>query len=204
MEFIKENHYLFLSSKRKCIKLFSLKNWEPPNIVDYLISLHQVLEIGLNSFFRELILLQPLNGLDKTTIVENLDKVSFIDKTRLFFSLPLFDFEGKTKEAISYQSAIGKLKNFTEIRNKLLHGHMVGQITYEDGRTSTTKTSKLISEITLNNQMESFRYIMEAVGFYFDHLKTTLTKNGKEDIKQFYLDTSFLDKIALELPGMTY
>ena len=202
MEFIKENHYLFLSSKENCVRLQSLNKWNTQNIIDFLVSLHLVLEIGLNSFFRQIILMQLQKTIDKIKIAENLDCISYIDKTILFFYLPHFDFQEKIEKADYYHSAIGKLKNFSEIRNKLLHGHMVGQITYADGRTSESKTFELISEEILKDQKESFKFIMEAVSFYFDHLESSFTHKGKEDVKKFYLDAGFLDDLTLELPGM--
>lgn len=95
----------------------------------------------------------------------------------LFFYLPHFDFRGKINKADEYHGAIGKLRNFSEIRNKLLHGHMNGQMFYvTEGRTTQTRAFEFSSEDTMKTQIESFLFILEAVRFYFDHLESSFSE----------------------------
>lgn len=61
-------------------------------------------------------------------VAENFDKISFIDKTILFFYIPAFEFNSNIREASHFHSAIKKMKDFNNIRNMLLHGHMNGKI----------------------------------------------------------------------------
>lgn len=63
------------------------------DIMDFLISLHLVLEIGLNAFYRQVIFSELQKTIEQTKVADNLDKINFIDKTILFFYLPHFDFK---------------------------------------------------------------------------------------------------------------
>jgi hypothetical protein len=187
-----ENHHIFLSNKEKCREILNKNQRTREDIIDFLISLHLVLETGLNAFYRQIILTQLQKGIEQTKIADNLDTINFIDKTALFFYLPHFNFQGRIDEADRSHAAIGKLRQFSEIRNKLLHGHMDGQITYSEERSVQTRVHELISDETMSRQIEFFKFINEAVSFYFDHLKSSFTPQGKEDIKSFYLSNQFL------------
>jgi hypothetical protein len=191
--FTLEHHYILISNRDKCEKLLKKKKRTRTDIIDFLVSLHLVLEVGLNAFYRNIILIQLQKGIEQTVVANNLDNIDFINKTALFFYLPSFDFGGRISDADKYHAAIGKLKQFCEVRNRLLHGHMDGQINYGEERVVHTRTSELISENTIKTQIEIFQFVMESVKFYFDHLKSSITVDGKENIKYFYLSASFLE-----------
>jgi len=188
-----ENHHIFLSNKIRCREILSNNSKTKEDIIDFLISLHLVLETGLNSFYREIILIQLQKNIEQTKIANNLDNINFIDKTALFFYLPRFNFHDKINEADTYHKAIGKLRQFSEVRNKLLHGHMNGQVTYSEEHRVETRAFELVSEENMNSQIEIFKFANEAVGFYFDHLETSISSEGKKDIKNFFLPKTFLD-----------
>lgn len=188
-----ENHYLFMKSKQRCQEILNKKEISVGEIIDFLINLHFVLEIGLNGFFRQIILTQTQSTIDKIKIAENLDKINFIDKTILFFYLPHFDFKGDIQNVNKYHAAIGKLKEFSEIRNKLLHGHIDAIISYEDGSSTRSVTNQLTNnKNTMQKQIDAFKFIIEAISFYFDHFESAFSKTLKQELKNLYLNTDFL------------
>ena len=196
VEIIKENLYLLQNSKHNCQDILKKSSRSNHDIIDFLINLHLALELGLNCFYRYLILAQLKTEVkEKISFAYDLDKVSFIDKSVMFFVLPYFEFPKyeDIEQAENYYSAIGKLRNFSEIRNKLLHGHMNAQITFANGKTGQSKASELISEQSMQKQIENFKFIINAVAFYFDHLKSSLTDDGKERLKKQFLATDFLN-----------
>lgn len=189
-----ENHYILLSNQKKCKEILIKGERTREDKIDFLISLHLVLENGLNAFYRHVILDQLQKGIEQTEIASNLDRIDFITKTTLFLYLPSYDFLNEIDKANDYHKVIGKLINFSEIRNKLLHGHMDGQVTYYGSSETVvnSRTFDLISDDSINLQISNFKFIVDAIKFYFDHLKSSFTTSGKDGIKDSYLDSSFL------------
>lgn len=191
---MRESLHLLLSNKEKCKSILTKPDKTDGDIMEFLISLHLVLELGLNAFFRHIIMTQLQKGIEQTKVASNLDKISFIDKVILFIYMPSFNFdgEGDIDRADTYHEAIGKLRNFAGVRNKLLHGHMVAQFRYSDTNIVETETALLLNEDTLRQQITDFKFIMNAIAFYFDHLDSSFTQVGKLDLKAQFLDTGFL------------
>ena len=186
-----ESDYLLLSNKRKVKDLVLHSELEENDIIDSLISLHLVLEVGLNTFYRHLALNAFKKEVDLVKVMENIDSISFIDKTVLFIYNSKFNFGDKISEASHYHGIIGTLKDFTGIRNKLFHGHSVSSIFQkEKWNKSTTKES--LNLWFLGEQIRKFRFILDGVRFYFDCLETSWTDSGKDDLSKQYLDHSFL------------
>lgn len=186
-----KSDYLIISHRKKCKDLIEISPLSPEDIIDILISLHIVLEVGINAFFRQI----TLNAIKKTIgtldVVKNIDQISFIDKTTLFIYNSTFDFSGKNDQASEYHKIIGMLKDFSGIRNSLLHGHAI--MTVSNG--VDVQHSKLKEQINLkylDEQLKKFRFILEGLSFYFDCLVSSWTSSGKEDLKKEYLDISFL------------
>ena len=192
MQIRKENDYLVISSREKCKHILSKEIRTKDDIIDFLINLHLVLEIGLNTFYRHIILMGIVKDISHTKIVENLDKIGFAEKTTLFFYLPNFDFQGYEAEAGKYHSAIRMIGDFSGIRNNLLHGHMIWEIILGENRRPS-RTFELITEDSIKSQIEKFKFILEAVSFYFDHLDSPITQEWREDYKKAYLNDDFLN-----------
>lgn len=187
-----ESLHLLLLNKEKCKEILDKPTKSEGDIMEFLVSLHLVLELGLNAFFRQIIIMQLQKGIEKTKVASNLDKISFIDKVALFIYMPSFNFNGEIARADSYHAAIGKLRKFTGIRNKLIHGHMVGQVHYSATNIVDTETALLLNEDMLKIQIEDFKFIIDAIAFYFDHWHSSFTQQGKIDLKTQFLDTEFL------------
>lgn len=189
-----ESHHLLLSNRQKCNEILKKSKRDKNDYIDFFIALHMVLEAGINGFFRQIVMIRVQKGVEKTKIAGDLDKVSFIDKVIFFFTLPSFDFQGQIDEADKHYKAIGTLRDFASIRNKLLHGHMVGEF-YDSVERSPTRTSssELLNEEYLQKQIEKFKLITNALSFYFDCWESSINDHGKKEIKKQFLDTSFLE-----------
>lgn len=93
--------------------------------------------------------------------------------------------------ADEYHSIIGKLRNFCEIRNKLLHGHSITTLFVGDN-IENLETKELLSRSKIDEQINKFRYIFGGLCFYVDHIDSSITESGKNSFKKEYLDDSFL------------
>lgn len=194
----KESQHLIITNKEKCSFLAGESELNFNNIIDCLISLHIVLEVSLNSLFRNLSLLSMKKSIDQFKIIENIDNINFIDKTILFIYNSKFNFNGKLDKATEYHKIIGTMKDFSNIRNKLLHGHSISTI-YEQEEKSDSSLKKNISLEYLGEQIKKFRIIMEGMRFYLDCLDSNLTEQGKEDLKKEFLNDDFLPHLITKL-----
>jgi len=185
-----ESHYLISSNKDKVRELLSKSELQENDIIDAFISLHILLEVSLNSLFRQLSLLSIKENFDRLKVVENLDTISFIDKVTLFIYNSKFKFQDINK-ATEYHKIIGTLKNFASIRNKLLHGHSIITVIDDDGARSS-QTKELLNKDHLKKQVKKFLIILEGLRYYLDCLDSSLTSAGKESYKKDFLDDSFI------------
>lgn len=188
-----ESEYLIISNKKKCKQLLVLGKSDlgEEGIIDVLVSLHIILEVSLNTLFRHLLLMGIKKDVDEFEIIKNIDAINFIDKTVLFIYNSKFNFEEKLAEASRYHSIIGKLKNFAELRNKLLHGHSISFV-FPEGESGQSLLKKKINPESLTDQIEKFKFILEGMRFYLDCLDSSLTQDGKERFKRAYLNDDFL------------
>lgn len=192
-----ESDSLLISSKNKII--IALSKGEDAltdeDIVDVFINLHIVLEVGINSFFRKLIIPTLKKEVSLQEMLENLDRISFLDKVIMFVYYSKFNSADNSR-LTHYHSIIGKIKKFSEIRNKLLHGHSISS-SNEEGQSVDSKLKKKINLETLHEQIEDFCFILDGLRYYLDILESPigLTASGKESCKQSYLDFSFLSTL---------
>lgn len=188
MQYRKENDHLIISNRAKCKEILWKQQRSQEDIIDFLVSLHLVLEISLHTFYRHIILLQIKKNIPHIDVAQNLDNISFWDKTALFFYLSVFDFQWNEARAEHFHKAIGMIKNFCETRNKLLHGHMVWELVSGDWRKKS-RAYELATEENMKHQIERFKFIIDAVSFYYGHLQ----KSFWEGYKNEYLRCDFLD-----------
>lgn len=188
-----ESDYLIISNKEKCAELLKKESLDENDIIDFYISLHIVLEVGLNTLFRHLSLKGIVKPITEAEIIKNLDKVGFINKITMFIYNSTFTFtEPDLSRAGEYHSIIGEVINFSGVRNLLLHGHSISTIFTGDGNKRESVARKAINKDKLNKQIELFKHILEGMKFYIDHLKTTWRPDVIEIFKKEYLDDSFL------------
>jgi hypothetical protein len=189
-----ESHYLLISNQERCKAILTTSNnLHQQRLIDVFISLHIVLEVGLNTFFRELTLAGIKKEVDELEIMKNLDKVSFIDKVIMFVYNSSFDFssEGILEQATEHHSIIGKIRQFAGIRNKLLHGHSIASLDYTEN-TRHTETKLAITNEGLRAQIKLFIAIQKGLAFYLQHLNTSWTGDGKSRLVSSFLDYNFI------------
>lgn len=186
-----ESGYLITSNKKKCHDLIISSGLNNDNIVDALIGLHIVLEVSLNTLYRHLTRSVIKKGIDQFEVMKNIDNISFIDKTILFIYNSKFNFEDKLDKANKYHSIINKMRNFSEVRNKLLHGHSIST-TFDGERNRHSELRKMLNPDFLKEQIKKFCFIMKGMRFYLDCLDSRLTPAEKEQYKKSFLDDSFL------------
>lgn len=190
----KESVHLLKLHQKNIQSLLCKSELVQTELMEVLISLHIVLEIGINTFFRH-IFLSPKNRrmFDQIKIIDNLENISFGDKVAIFIYSSEFDFkDDEIETARDFHKIIGKIKDFSKMRNKLLHGHGVIEI-FEEGGSQKSTLSKELDLNKLQQQIESFTFILNGLAFYFKHYtQGGWTEAGKQQYIDSYLDTKFL------------
>ena len=187
-----ESSYLIIKNKEICSNILRLQDPAENDLIDFFVSIHLVMEISLNTFFRMVSLAEMQKRVDPLAVIKNLDGINFIDKTILFIYNSHFNFSGNLDDADRYHSIIGQLRQFSEPRNKLLHGHSISTIFHQDiNRHSDTRN--IITQDRMNNQINLYKNIMTGLKFYFDCLQSSFSASGKDSIKREYLDDEFLN-----------
>lgn len=185
---ITESLHLLDSNKIKCREILGKNSRSANDIADFLISLHLVLELSLNAFYRDIIVNNLQKKIDKAKIVENLDKISFIDKTILFVYMEKYDFNNEIYKADEQHSIIGYLKDFANTRNLLMHGGMIGS--FLDNYSNIAPAVNILTQLHMDSQIQKYKDIMKGMEFYLDHLK--YCASNKETLKNRFLDITFL------------
>jgi hypothetical protein len=186
-----ESGYLIIKNKEICSSILRMQNPGENDLIDFFVSIHLVMEISLNTFFRMVSLTEMQKRVDPLAVIKNLDGINFIDKTILFIYNSHFNFNGNLDNADRYHSVIGQLRQFSEPRNKLLHGHSISTIFHQDtNRHSDTRN--MITQEKMNNQINLYKNIMDGLKFYFDCLQSSFSVSGKDSVKREYLDYEFL------------
>lgn len=183
-------------NRKRCSEILSKDKLTDKDIIDALISLHLVLEIGLNSLYRNIISIQIKKDIDMLEMIKNIDNINFIDKTVMFIYSFNFNFKSDIWKAEQYHSIINYLRKFSEIRNLLLHGHTIMTINVNGELERESKLRKIISQDTLNNQIDIFKYILDGIQFYVDHLNLPI--NGTQvgpRAKKLFLNYNFLPEV---------
>lgn len=193
MPAIIQSEYLIISYREKIGKLIEQSPLtEEGEFIDILIGLHIILEVGLNSLFRQISLSSIKKNIDRLEIMDNIDKINFIDKLVLFIYNSKFNFGSESEEAEHHHKIIGILRDFSETRNKLLHGHAIATFHIEgDDIRRLSRSKQMLNLDFLQKQIIKFRKILMGVRFYLDHLEG-LSESYKQDLANSYLDDTFM------------
>ncbi len=190
-----ESTYLIRKNRAICQKLITEGNFSENNIIDILISLHLVLEIGINGLFHVISLKSFEKDIDMLDIMENVDKIGFIEKINMFIYFGSFNFDKKLDKATKYHKILNTLKDFTYVRNALLHGHSIMTI-YEFQKGSKEKSTRMkdkLNKIFLQEHIKQFKFIMDGIGFYLECYETDkISVDIKSGWYGTYLNTGFL------------
>lgn len=190
-----ESLYLVRSNKNKCRKLLSKPDLALEDIVDIYIGLHMVLEVSLNALHRQIITSQIVKPINKLEVIKNIDNIGFIEKTILFIYNSHFNFGNDIEESATHHKIIGKLINFSGIRNKLLHGHSIGSLMVDNHVSFVTETKKILNVENLKKQIKLFIDINDGLQFFLDHLdRGGRSESSINRLKKQYLDYCFIPK----------
>lgn len=135
--------------------------------------LHLVLEISLSQLFRQFVLGNIyFKTSDKNLTTEEMDEKDVKEKfeTLLHF-LPVTDVD-KLK---------GWYCNFAEKRNKILHGHVVGE-KWTNGAGKTTKIKDWFNETEVANNLKIYNKLVDLMRDSINKLPA-FTDSGKRDMK---------------------
>lgn len=188
---IESNHVL--NSRRKlCEELISKTDLTENDFLEFLLALHFVLEIGINTFFRNY---YSISSKQNPLRDENeLDEINYIDKVRFFINANNFLYKDGESVEISKINAIRlleDLKSFGRNRNMIIHGHSVSEVTCEETKQSKLK-NKLNSE-SLDKQIKSFKDILRNLNYFIDILETNVNKDQMLNFQKSFLSDEFLN-----------
>jgi hypothetical protein len=188
------NLYLVHKNKKICERILAKKEINLNNKIDFFISLHLILEISLNAFFRELFTSRR-KFIKEMNIFQDIDNISFINKTILFLYSANFDFEDRIGEAIKHYKIIGKLKDFANIRNLLIHGHAIRTITSPKGKSRSSEARKKILNKNISTQVKLFKEICKDMNFFLENLvNEKISKKLIHNYQKQFFNYDFLKK----------
>ncbi len=183
MTYAIESEYLVIYRER-CKEILHRKSLGDLDKVDFYVSLHFVLEIGLNTIFRRISLSSLKKDIDHFEVIKNLDGIEFRDKTILFIYNSNFDFGDRLPEATEHHKVIKRMRDFAYMRNAIAHGHSA----ISTGEDSSELRRRLDENLT--KQIALFRSILTDMRFFIECLQIDASiKNGLTP----YLDDSFLN-----------
>lgn len=193
---ISKNQFFF-SKKRVCNDFLQKYTLNDVEILDFLLSLHLVLEIGVNSFFRSLYYIY--SNLEFSKYENLLDDVSFLNKIQYFLSSNRFTYrDGKEVDEAEKlaKQVISDIKNFNEVRNKIVHGHSISE--YSGAVSKKSKLLELIRPSQVKDQVERFKKIIDSLNYFVDRLVINSTDISipSDQIRQFqedFLSYNFLN-----------
>ncbi len=191
------SNYLLVSNRRRCRELLKRKNdWKERDVAEFLIALHLVMEIGLNSFYRQIFTKEgSLGRLDLGESEESADELHFLDKTRTFLVWGRFNWQtDKDKEdAVKKHRRLKKnLIEFSAPRNRLLHGQEVSVSAYYGGQPVASKAKKLLTVKKAEEQISKFQQIIEDLNFFLDRRESVLNEQQLKKLRYRFLNTGFL------------
>ncbi len=174
------SNYLLISNKTKVKEILSKSektDIDRNEIIDVYVGLHLIFEIGINNFFREIIIPTFKKKVNNYKMIKDIDNISFSDKITMFVYYSKFNFSDIEK-ATQYQQIVGKTKHFGTVRNWLLHGHIISS-TSTDGKTDDSDLFKRLTVDKLQKHLTLTVLITVALlsaGLYFiDKEKTEST-----------------------------
>jgi len=188
---IESNHVL--NSRRKmCGELIKKIELSENDILEFLLALHFVLEIGINTFFRNY---YSTSSKQNPLKDENeLDEINYIDKIRFFINSNNFLYKDGEAVEISKRNAkklIKDLKCFGRNRNMIIHGHSVSEVSGEGVKKSKLKNKLNLD--SLDKQILLFKDILESLNYFIDILETNVSKDQMIKFQESFLSDTFLN-----------
>lgn len=188
-----ESNYFFMSRKQKCSEFLKITDPKESDILEFLLHLHFVLEIGINTFFRNYY--KHSSNYEFFKYSKDIDNIDFQNKIIIF--LHENNFTLKTGENLNtsrqkINDIIGTMRNFNNLRNMIVHGHSVNEIHFGEQRIQSNLKSKLNTDYVAV-QMESFKKILANLNYFIDRLNTKIPEDQLQSFQKIYLDLGFLN-----------
>lgn len=187
-----ESNYFFISRKNKCSEFLQITEPQESDILEFLLNLHFVLELGINTFFRNYY--KHSSNYDFFKDSRDIDNIDFQNKITIFLHENHFILETGESLATSRQKVneiVGTIRNFNNVRNMIVHGHSVSEIHFGEQRIPSNLKSKLNKDYVLD-QIESFKKIITNINYFIDRLNTQIPREQLNSFQRIYLDIDFL------------
>lgn len=188
-----ESNYFFISRKNKCIEFLKMEKYTEADILEFLLNLHFVLEVGVNTFFRNYY--KCFTNYDFLKGSKEIDNINFSDKITIFLNENKFTLKAEEDLSMNRQMVneiTGLIKNFNNIRNMIVHGHPINEISSGQHKNQSPLKSKL-SEESYQKQIEDFRKIVSNINYFVDRLEITIRRDTIEMFQKIYLNLDFLN-----------
>jgi hypothetical protein len=187
---IKIESNAFLNKKRNdCHEILIKENPKELDIMEFLLNLHIVLEIGINSFFRNYY--SYITTIDCIKKNHTIDEINFKDKIKFFLISNIFIFNsGEDKININKKSEqiIQQIITFSQIRNKIIHGHSVSETDQEKSKLRKKLTNK-----SMTDQITIFKEIISSLNFFIGKVESKINKKQIEMFQKNFLSDNFLN-----------
>lgn len=170
-------------------------------LMDAFISLHILLEVGINTVLRKVSLRRLNQAIESLVAVRDLDEVAFRDKVSCLIYFGSFNPDLEKNKFSENETILNEIKKFCEPRNRLLHGHAVIAIGDQNGIKKSTTTSALLNNPLFMEQLSRYYDIVNRLYYYLCNLEPAL--NNIDELKTF-LDNSFIPVRLIEAYSKTY
>jgi hypothetical protein len=188
-----ESNYFFISRRKKCTEFLKINDPKESDILEFLLNLHFVLEIGVNTFFRNYY--KCLTNYDFINGSKEIDNISFSDKVTIFLNENRFNLrtgEDLKTNRDKVSKIIKRIKDFNYIRNMIVHGHPINEISSGEYKNQSELKSKL-NKVFYTKQIENFKEIISNINYFVDRIETTIRRDTIEMFQKIYLNLDFLD-----------
>jgi hypothetical protein len=187
-----ESNYFFMSRKQKCSEFLKITDPKEDDILEFLLNLHFVLEIGINTFFRNYY--KHTSNYDFFSDSKEIDNIDFYSKITIFLHENNFTLETRESEHESRKKVkqiMGTIKNFNYTRNMIVHGHSISEIHYGETKIQSKLKATLNKDYVIK-QIDSFKDILNNLNYFIDRINTKISKEQLQSFQRIYLDINFL------------
>jgi hypothetical protein len=188
-----ESNSFFISKKNKCSEFLKVTDPKEEDILEFLLNLHFVLEIGINTFFRNYY--KHTSNYDFFAESKEIDNIDFYSKVAIFLhenNFTLEDGDAVADSKTKVKQIMGTIKNFNYTRNMIVHGHSVSEIHYGEQKIQSNLKSQLNLDHVIK-QTEGFKRIINNLNYFIERLSTKIPKEQLNALQRIYLNTDFLN-----------
>lgn len=170
--FLESNLYVFnhFESRSNILLGKKISNLSVYDKIDIIISLQILLETGVNYIIRDLAMYSLKKNITYVDVAKDLDGIGFREKTASFIYGATFDFGSDITEASRRRKVLGKMQNFTQYRNAIMHGYTIARQSVKGAESSTALHNILNDNTAFKLHIKQYAEIIEDLKFYVNHL----------------------------------